>query len=330
MISSGYSASQGANDSYTDLSSLHAIRTVGKEDKSKALEEISKQFESMMVRMMVKSMRDASAVFGEGNYLSSHESDTYQQMYDDQLALTLSNGGGIGIAEIMAKQLKGRFSNADESSIGSKNDLSRNLSLHSRAAKSSANAANNLESKKLAQPLAVEFDGSVNTFVEHLHALAVEAGQQLGVDPKILIAQSALETGWGSKINRAVNSESSLNLFNIKADQRWSGESVIVSTLEFRQGLPVKEQAAFRSYSSLEESFNDYVSFINNSPRYQQAMNGEGGESYIRGLSNAGYATDPNYAEKIMRIADSKELKHAIDRVTNRAKSHAPHVLSQL
>ncbi|MBL4828137.1 MAG: flagellar assembly peptidoglycan hydrolase FlgJ [Spongiibacteraceae bacterium] len=324
MINSSFSTTQASNNAYTDLSSVHAIRSTGLQDKGRALEEISKQFESMLVRMMLKSMRDANATFAEGNYLSSHEADSYQQMYDDQLALSLSQGKGMGIAEIMAKQLKQRFDDSEPSSLA----LSR---VETASKPTVSRPTTNKDIKQTSNEIAKSstFDGSVKSFVDKVYPLAQEAAKELGIEPKVLIAQAALETGWGRKITQAANTDSSFNLFNIKADSRWEGESVAVPTIEFREGLPVKEYAAFRRYSSPAESFNDYVAFVKNNTRYSDAVASTDSESYIQHLSKAGYATDPNYADKVMKIANSKQLKEAIEQARGKNDNPSIQVLSQ-
>ena len=104
---------------------------------------------------------------------------------------------------------------------------------------------------------------------------AERAARALGVDSSLILAQAALETGWGKKVI-ANTRGSSHNLFNIKADKRWTGDKVATQTLEYHQGIPVKENAAFRSYSSFEDSFNDYVQFLNDNPRANSALRHQG------------------------------------------------------
>jgi flagellar protein FlgJ len=157
---------------------------------------------------------------------------------------------------------------------------------------------------------------SLNTpqeFAQHLWPLAKAAAKKLGVAPEVILAQAALETGWGKKITQSTSGESSHNLFNIKADGRWQGGKVSVPTLEYRDGVAVRESAQFRAYDSYEESFADFVSFIKSSPRYQSALAvADDPRSFTRELSAAGYATDPEYSRKIMNIADGEPLKNAL------------------
>ncbi|MCA1805665.1 MAG: glucosaminidase domain-containing protein [Xanthomonadaceae bacterium] len=130
----------------------------------------------------------------------------------------------------------------------------------------------------------------------------------------MLIAQAALETGWGRAMPRHEDGSPSHNLFGIKADSRWDGERVAVQTMEFRDGLMQRERASFRSYQSLAQGFEDYVSFLRENPRYQQALEAAGdGGRYLRELQQAGYATDPEYADKINAILGGERLASALE-----------------
>ncbi|MFQ6370307.1 flagellar assembly peptidoglycan hydrolase FlgJ [Shewanella sp. YIC-542] len=148
--------------------------------------------------------------------------------------------------------------------------------------------------------------GSPEDFVKVLYPYAKEAAAQLGTSAEVLLAQSALETGWGQKMIKTSDGRPSNNLFNIKADKRWQGGSTTVGTTEYEQGRAVRENAAFRVYDNLKDSFNDYVALISQSERYQHARQVAAEPAqYVRGLAQAGYATDPQYANKVMRVLQS-------------------------
>ena len=130
---------------------------------------------------------------------------------------------------------------------------------------------------------------------------AQKVQEKLGVPFEVVIAQAALETGWGQKIIQDQNGSSSNNLFNIKADSRWSGDKVQKDTLEFEHGAMVKKSEPFRMYQTLNDSVNDYINFLSTSERYQDALQGSSNvEHFLQGLQKAGYATDPQYADKIL------------------------------
>ena len=168
-------------------------------------------------------------------------------------------------------------------------------------------AQRNMDSKSAIAPIPLRqpesFD-SPQAFVTHMAPYARRTANVLGVDPAVLIAQAALETGWGKKVisNAAGNSN---NLFNIKADPSWKGDKMATQTLEYHQGIAVQERAAFRSYDSFDESFNDYAQFLKQNPRYSVALeNTENPKAFINEIHKAGYATDPRYSEKVMRVFD--------------------------
>jgi len=166
------------------------------------------------------------------------------------------------------------------------------------------------------KPTAITKQSAFNSpeeFVETLWPIAQQVGKAMGVEPKAIMAQAALETGWGKYIIHQADGKNSFNLFGIKADHRWSGEQARVSTLEYRNGIAKKEVAPFRAYDSYEHSLRDYSEFITTSSRYENAVkNGDSIKAYSDGLQSGGYATDPNYAQKIQRIAGGAVLNNAI------------------
>ncbi|MGX9461067.1 flagellar assembly peptidoglycan hydrolase FlgJ [Shewanella sp. A14] len=154
--------------------------------------------------------------------------------------------------------------------------------------------------------IAVSEFTSPEHFISVLYPHAEKAAQSLGTSAEVLIAQSALETGWGQKVVRRNDGTMSHNLFNIKADKRWQGEKTSVNTLEFEKGIAVQQKADFRMYDNLEESFNDFVSFISQGDRYQDARNVAAEPTqFIKALQKAGYATDPQYANKVINVMKS-------------------------
>lgn len=290
---------------YTDLNALKGLSNGDKSPES--LRAVAQQFESIFVKMMLDSMRDANAVFAEGNYLNSSETDFYQDMMDNQLSVSMAKGKGIGLADVIFEQLN-RYNSGRErvDSIDQSGLQDPRMAVLPKAP-----ALNPIETPTTvpASPKPpADFD-SPEAFVETLLPMARRVGSEMGVDHRALIAQAALETGWGKHISQDDSGTSSYNLFNIKADQRWSGDTVSISTLEYRGGVAVRERANFRAYHSFEESFADYLRFISDSPRYRDALQqGGDGQSYIKALHDAGYATDPAYADKIGNILASNTL----------------------
>ena len=139
--------------------------------------------------------------------------------------------------------------------------------------------------------------------------MAERVARDSGIDPKLMVAQAALETGWGRHMIRGEQGEPSFNLFGIKADSRWQGDAVSITTTEYREGLPMKEQASFRAYTDYESSFRDYVSFLESNPRYREVLSvADQPEVFAEKLQEAGYATDPNYGSKIRQIMNRDSL----------------------
>ncbi len=272
---------------YTDIQSMTRLRTQARNDPDGTLKQVAKHFESLYMNMMLKSMRAAS--FGDPNF-DSNNSTMYRDMYDSQLALQLSEQQGLGLADMLVKQLQGSM---PEKNNDNKTD---EVSFDAiRKAVPITDTENNSTDP-------VKFT-SHEEFVSTLMPYAEQAGEELELAPQVLIAQAALETGWGQHMQRLPNGTSSYNLFNIKSSPAWEGPELNVRALEYKNGVAEKSSSSFRVYGSLQESFDDYVQFIKSNPRYQNALAvADDPEAYTHELQKAGYATDPNYAEKINTI----------------------------
>lgn len=290
-----------------DIAGLDKLRqqaVKGDEASEKeALTAAAKQFESIFTSMLFKSMRDANATF-ESGLLDSQNQQFYRQMQDEQMASELSSSGSLGLADMIVAQLS--TGSIENNSASNHDDFADIMEKVDRARQSQSLRDGEPQSAEPASKVvakAANFD-SPESFVASMKPYAEKAARALGVDSSLLLAQAALETGWGQKMV-ANTRGSSNNLFNIKADRSWDGAKVATQTLEYHQGVPVQEKAAFRSYSDYEQSFNDYVRFLNENPRYTTALrHGGNSEQFIRGIHQAGYATDPQYAEKVLRVKD--------------------------
>ena len=271
------------NASY-DLSALASLKNDAKAQDPSALKEAAKQFESLFTQMLLKSMRDANRSFGEDSLFGSSQGDMYQDMFDDQIAMQLSKGKGLGLADMLVQQLT-------QSGMVKSQDTQADAAAPAQTVSSSADH----------QPLSK----SKADFVRMMWPHAQRAGNALGVDPSALVAQAALETGWGRAVPSQASGSSSFNLFGIKAGSNWTGETAHVPTLEFESGVPVRRVERFRAYSSPADSFMDYARLIGGNPRYENAR-GAGGDvaTFASALQEGGYATDPNYAQKIVAVAD--------------------------
>jgi flagellar protein FlgJ len=239
-------------------------------------------------------------------------------MYDQQLAVHLSEQRGMGMLSMLRDQL-GVESPTKNSHSSSLESYWRNPTTLARRYHSNAAQANEIEPVRAEQP-AHKID-SPEEFVASLWSAAEGAANELGLPTEALLAQAALETGWGGHVMRSAQGGSSHNLFGIKADQRWDGEQVRKETLEYQQDVAVRKRENFRSYNSYQESFQDYVAFLKQNPRYAEALrNTQDSEAYFRALQDAGYATDPNYADKILRVMRGEEMQAALDQFKSPAR----------
>ncbi|MCG7530126.1 flagellar assembly peptidoglycan hydrolase FlgJ [Psychrobium sp. MM17-31] len=288
-----------SQSNYQDIASLDKLRQEAQSDEKAALNKVAKQFEGIFMKMLLKSMREANKAFEADSPFNSQGTETYRNMHDDQMATELSESGSLGLAELIVQQLSPQTSGVTPASV-----LRTNNDLPMKAAKSSpVNRADNASVKTQAADNETAHFKSQQDFVEQMMPYAKKAAQVLGLSPQTMIAQAALETGWGQKIVGKDKGEFSFNLFNIKADKRWDGDSTEVSTIEYREGVPLKEKASFRRYQDFEQSFIDFGQFLKNSPRYEKALSKvENSASFLHELQQAGYATDPNYASKIMAV----------------------------
>lgn len=317
---------------YTDLNAVRKLRG-SNVDRDQAIRETARQFTSQMTHMMLKSMRTANAVFEEGNPLHSHGEQVFRDLFDHQLSLSMTSHRSNGLAEMLARQLgaapvkEGRELNDDErfaldkvSRLRTNQPVLETIrqQLHPEwdqvlpeAAETTGTKADLEAPQDEPGKAPVRFE-SPEDFVASVYPAAVRVAEKLGVDPAVLVAQSALETGWGQHMIKGQNGEPSFNLFGIKADHRWQGESVDVWTTEYVNGRAVKEQAPFRAYNSFEESFDDYLGFIQDQSRYAGALAvADDPGQYPKALQAAGYATDPAYADKIQRIYQSDTVQRA-------------------
>lgn len=301
-----------ATPNYTDFSGLNEMRAQARVDPQSSLKQVAKQFEGIFIQMMLKSMRDAS--MGDAIF-DSDQSKLYRDMFDKQVALDMASSKGIGIADALVRQLG---KNVPEKNKADTANLKLNHQEVSplrgkmlpystqRLSAVDQNSVRGLAEYELPEvkPIAdkTQFN-SPEEFTNHILPYAEKAAKELGVSPLVLISQAALETGWGRAITRHKDGSSSFNLFNIKADKRWDGNQVIKSTLEYDNGFAKHENASFRAYDSYADSFDDYVDFLRTNSRYGNVLRNSGNDKlYIQDLHKAGYATDPNYADKVLNI----------------------------
>lgn len=312
-----------------DPNSLSGLRRLSKENSPEAAREAAKQFEALFMQQVLKSMRDASP---RGGMFDSEESRMYQSLLDQQMAMQLaSRGGGIGLARVIERQMSvGKDTvTLPEGPVSLDTSIRRSFdaavpppasgsaatAAKSAVAAPAAGAASDIPANLPNMPAGA----GPRAFVERVWPQAVEASRATGIPARFLVAQAALETGWGKHELKNADGSPSYNLFNIKAGKRWSGDTVSTSTTEYRNGVSAKENASFRAYGSYAESFRDYARLIGNNPRYAGVVGQTDATAFARGLQSAGYATDPLYADKLARIINGNTLRTALAASTTRS-----------
>jgi peptidoglycan hydrolase FlgJ len=266
------SGASAAPSSYADFSGLESLKGSARANDPAALRETARQFESLFTRMMLKSMRDANLGDGMGD---SEDTKFYQDMYDQQLAVTLSKGNGIGLAQRLVEQL-----------------------VRSGAAAAPAAAST--------PPVASA--EQQQHFIDAMRPAATRAAEQLGVAPESIIAQAALETGWGMSLP-ADASGSSFNYFGVKAAGQ--ANAVNATTTEYSGGRATVQSQQFQRYDSLTDSVAGYTQLIGGHARYAAARGtGDDVHAFATALQRGGYATDPAYVEKL--VATAALVRHQI------------------
>lgn len=303
-----------------DVQGVDALRRTARTSPQEGAKQAAKQFEVMFMQMMLKSMREATPSDG---LLGGQQEKTYTSMLDQQLAQNLS-GRGLGLAEAMLTQLSramapeglqtlpaaaaepaGRIRPAGALSVPAEKSSSAIQNgyavppVRSRAADLSLYEAAGLgtASAKGGSPTA-----DVEDFMSKISAAAQRASQESGVPAQLIMAQAALESGWGKRQIRAEDGSTSYNLFGIKAGKNWKGSVVSATTTEYVDGVAQKTKANFRAYGSYDEAFSDYARFMVSNPRYANVVASSDAVAAAHGLQRAGYATDPQYGGKLVRI----------------------------
>jgi flagellar protein FlgJ len=270
---------------YTDINGLAALKR--DPNSPEALSAVAQQVEALFLQMMLKSMRDATAA----EETDSNEMGMYQDMFDKQVALSISQHADLGIGRLLRQQLAGK-------SAPGTVKLSSGESVPATPAAALPTAA---------------IAHSPAEFVSRVMPSIQRAAAALGVDPKGMLAQAALETGWGQRMPRAADGSSSHNMFGIKAGNEWTGARATADSMEVINGVATPRRTAFRAYASVEESIDDFANLLKSSPRYKDVLaGGANAGAYIAAMGNSGYATDPDYGNKLNQILGSGTLQSAL------------------
>lgn len=333
----------------------------GSADQQAALRGAAEQFEAFFLQMVLKAMRAATP---KNTLFDSDQTRMFQEMADQQLALDMAQGKGVGLSDAIFRQLGGKPAKVPrEEEAGIKViqgrsyfPLDNTASAYSLTAKTAAPAAikSSAAATKTAPTAAAAatasaapaalnevfrgardhilqggkqlasqvqgLSGVVRNFAREAWPHAVQASEKTGIPAQFILAHAALETGWGRAVLRSGggNKASSFNLFNIKTGSSWKGNSVALPVTEYVNGRAQTENARFRAYGSMAESFHDYVRLLTGNPRYAGVLGQTDARAFGRALQDAGYATDPKYGQKLASIINSNVMKVALSAVPGR------------
>ncbi len=311
-----------------DVQGVNQLRLDAKNASPEALKQAAQQFEAVFMNMLMKSMREATPQDG---MFDSEQTRMYTSMLDQQLTQRMASRG-IGLAEVMVRQLSSALEvpppgegaapgtapmtpaaqgfplNTPQNALqGDLDALGYSDPLRAKVPQGG------MESYALGlvtpQPLLAiparsgEGPAHVEAFVQRLLPHAQAASASTGIPARFMLGQAALESGWGKAEIRGADGQNSHNLFGIKAGASWKGQTVDIVTTEYVNGKPQKQVDTFRAYDSYADSFRDYANLLRNNARYQNVLaQGHDAAGFAQGLQQAGYATDPNYAQKLMSV----------------------------
>ncbi|MFC0180430.1 flagellar assembly peptidoglycan hydrolase FlgJ [Thorsellia kenyensis] len=310
-----------------DANGLNQLKTAVAKDPNGHIKEVAKQVEGVFLNMMLKSMRSA---IPKDSLFNSDQTDLYYSLYDQQLAQELSKSG-VGFANELIKNIELSQNPSSLTEVAEKypaglpleklNNLLINenqpilIQEHKQegtiafrsnydtiryAKEKMENYAANISEKTGAFAKGV-FEGAKD-FVNKLTGPAQLASKDTGIHPNLILAQAALESGWGKSEIKTHTGEPSHNLFGIKAGKSWQGKTTEILTTEFIDGSYQKVRAKFRVYNNYQHALSDYVDLITQNPRYKHVLTAPNAEKAAIEIQKAGYATDPNYANKLISI----------------------------
>jgi len=276
-----------------DANSLTELKNATAQNSPAAIKETAKQFEALFVSMMMKSMRKAMPADGP---MDTEQSKMFTSMLDDQISQKIASRG-IGLADMLSKQM---MVNAGVAAPG-KNPAA--AGAHSAASTAVNPITQHAQDLKAASPNLTKTQAQVQAFQNKLTCCAKAASDATGIPANFMLGQAALETGWGKHQISAANGQPSHNLFGIKAGSDWTGKTVNAVTTEYVNGVATQKVEKFRAYDNYDQSFNDYAKLLQGNQRYKNVIaNAKDAYGFAQGLQKAGYATDPDYAKKLINV----------------------------
>jgi len=280
------------NAAYDSRSLNDLKREAAADPKGKAM-QVAKQVEGMFVQMMMKSMR---AALPQDGLLSNDQTRLFTSMYDQQIAQDIGKRG-LGMADIIVKQMQ-PAQEPDEAAGTVPMKLDNSFIYSNLPSNQLEQMVRKAVPRLPVSPSSLPSDS--NDFIAQLAQPAQVASQQSGIPHHLILAQAALESGWGQRQILTRDGKPSYNVFGIKASGDWKGATTDIMTTEYEGGVAKKVRASFRVYGSYMEALSDYVKLLSNNPRYAAVANAPSAEQGARALQAAGYATDPKYAQKLV------------------------------
>lgn len=286
-----------------DGRNLNALKNDAAKATPATIKETAKQFESLFMRELIKSMRDATVKSG---MLDNPGTDLGTDLLDQQFAVQMSGQPG-GLSDLIAQQLTRQMGVTPVAA-------STTGEIDTTAEPATLKLTSELKLKTEARQPTKTSRGPTETqakFVRQHSDVAAKVEKESGIPASFMLGQAGHETGWGQFQIKMKGGASANNLFGIKAGAGWTGKVAEVTTTEYIDGTPQKRVARFRAYDSVEDSFKDYARLISESPRYEKVRTQTGSaQAFASGLQKAGYATDPEYAAKLSRaIQTTQQLR---------------------
>ncbi|MGE4335722.1 MAG: flagellar assembly peptidoglycan hydrolase FlgJ [Pigmentiphaga sp.] len=353
-----------------DFAALETMRAKARQTPEQSEAEVARQFEALLLQMMLRSMRDASF---QGGLFDNEQTRMMQSLHDEQLSLQLSRQG-MGLAEMLTDQMRrlrearetsaqlardpgvaqampvapgasaqafevrpatpafalAASGNAFQGTPGRSNVLDSSAGVDaqrhalgrfeapvvgaSTPGGAGAAAAGVLDSirdgaraavrrgAEIGRQATADLPAHVEVFVRRLAPAAERVAEATGLPLRLILGQAALESGWGRQEIRHANGLPSHNLFGIKATGGWQGRTAEVMTTEYVSGEAQRLKQSFRAYRSYEEGLGDYARLLTDNPRYHGVLEARNDIEAARRVQEAGYATDPDYANKLIAI----------------------------
>lgn len=298
-----------------DLRTLDSLKRVSREDPQEGLAAAAKQMEGMFVQMMLKSMREAS--FKDGLF-NTQQTEMFTSMYDQQISQEIAAKGNLGLADMMLKQMGGEPPEGKAVTETAYVPLSLDTTSFRPSPQRPVQQDNKEVQGETARARFANRSIKSDSFISRMMTPAIEASQKSGIPHQLIIAQAALESGWGNREILTQEGKPSHNLFGIKATGNWKGKTTEIITTEYVNGKAQKVKAAFRVYESYSHALEDYASLLSRNPRYQNVVRASSLEGAAHALQSGGYATDPKYAKKLISVI--QQVKQNVSEALNAYK----------